>query len=605
MSSSESKLPAVAVNDELLSNTRANLTRVYDSMNGLDQVYEEIKRRAAVTHPQLTIASLIDKEDKDLVSGSYVLSGAFTKEAWDKSVSSAIKDATKNTKSQTDDWVLGTSFVHDLTQQKSGSEIRNNLTERYKTEYVQEWQKFMQGVSLKEFASLKEAVSSMNRLGDPAASPIGKLMNVLYEQTAWDNPRVLNDTLDQVKAGLWTRLKQWISSLFSSSVDIKVDASAPQTAMAAMGPIGKEFAGLHSLMRATDNKATVISKYLEALSKVRARFYNMQTKSDSGTGSRKLMEDTLQNTGELADAFKLVNDEILLSQTKVAINTLRPLLVRPIMHSFGALVPEAEKEINQQWSAQVYQPFNSGLAGKYPFTSSSGIEATPAEIAKIFGAEGEIAKFSKDTLGVLVKRYANVLKPDTWADMGLRLRPELLSGFPMWVSVGGGSGAAAAGGASGANQTVFQILPIAAPGLSEYTVEIDGQQLRYRNTQAVWTNFVRGSGASAPGVRITGVTLEGKQVQLLAEPGPSGVEKMFDKGSPVAGTDGTTKLTWSGDGQSVSVQLKVITNPTAPSHSGGGRTLGSSGDLRGLSLPLYVVGTSSTAPAAASSGVVP
>ena len=33
------------------------------------------------------------------------------------------------------------------------------------------------------------------------------------------------------------------------------------------------------------------------------------------------------------------------------------------------------------------------------------------------------------------------------------------------------------------------VLPAGAPGLLEYTLEIDGQTLRYRNMAAAWTNF--------------------------------------------------------------------------------------------------------------------
>jgi type VI protein secretion system component VasK len=76
---------------------------------------------------------------------------------------------------------------------------------------------------------------------------------------------------------------------------------------------------------------------------------------------------------------------------------------------------------------------------------------------------------------------------------------------------------------------------------------------------------------------------------MLSEPGASGVEKMFDKGHPKANADGSTQLTWEGEGQSVNVQLRMITNPGVPSRVGGGRTLASSG-LPGLLLPLKVVG---------------
>ena len=56
------------------------------------------------------------------------------------------------------------------------------------------------------------------------------------------------------------------------------------------------------------------------------------------------------------------------------------------------------------------EPFQRSLAPKYPFDKASRVEAGPAEIAKIFGPEGAIAKFGTDTLGPLVVRRGDTVR---------------------------------------------------------------------------------------------------------------------------------------------------------------------------------------------------
>jgi type VI secretion system protein ImpL len=70
---------------------------------------------------------------------------------------------------------------------------------------------------------------------------------------------------------------------------------------------------------------------------------------------------------------------------------------------------------------------------------------------------------------------------------------------------------------------VFQLQAQPAPGTTEYTIEIDGQQLRYRNTPPVWTNMVYPAPQGVPGARISAVTFDGRTVELFNEPGQFGL----------------------------------------------------------------------------------
>ncbi|HSW04153.1 type VI secretion system membrane subunit TssM [Aquabacterium sp.] len=603
--------PTIDSNFTLVDQTRVNLRRVMRGMPARERVYAEVKARASTRFAQVTVANIVGETGRQTIAGSVVIPGTFTREAWDSYIEKAFKEAAAG-ELQSTDWVLQTAARDDLTLEGSPDQIRKSLTELYKTEYVREWQRFMQGIAVVEFGSFEAAVRHMNRLGDAADSPVKRLLDVLYDQTSWDNPAILNQRLGQVQRGFIDWFKQSILRQAPSRVEVKVDISGGDKGVA-MGPIGREFAALSRIMAPRDSNPPLINDYLKALGGVRSRFNQIKTQGDPGPAARKLMASTLEGSNsELVDAVKLVEEQMLTGMSDSARATLRPLLLRPLMQSFAVLVAPAETEVNRAWVAQVHEPFLRSLAAKYPFDANSRIEAVPQEIAKVFGPDGAVAKFANDALGPLVVRRGDSIAPRGWLDMHMRLRPEFSTQFASWVapldgaagtSSAGSSGAGngGGGGAGAAAQTSFQILPQGAPSLTEYTIEIDGQVLRYRNNAPVWTPFVWPNPAGAPGARITGVTLDGRVIELLNVPGRFGLQRMFETAERKKLADGSNELSWAQGPQSVTIVLRVISQPgaTAPAQGGGAATpVAGAAGLRGLRLPAMVAGGDDTVAAA-------
>ena len=600
--------PVLQNNVTLVEQTRENLNRVVRGMPARERVYAEVRARAATRYPPMTVARIVAEAGRDSVAGSYAVSGAFTREAWLDYIEPAFKDAAK-TELQSVDWVLKTRAQDDLTLEGSPEQIRKSLTDLYKADYVREWQRFAQGITIAEFGSFDGAVARMNQLGDPSNSPIKKLITTLFDQTSWDNPTAVNERIAKAQAGLFDRLKQAVLGQTPSPVELKVDLQAGKAEIP-MGPVGREFAALNRITMTRDSEPSLLGSYLQTLGKVRSRFNQIKTQGDAGPAARKLMASTFEGANsELSDALKFVDEQMLVGMTDSARATLRPLLVRPLIQSFTVIIGPTETEINRLWAAKVREPFERSLATKYPFDANSKMEAAPQEIAKVFGPSGAIAAFTDEALAALVLRRGDTITPRTWAALGLRLRPEFSSGFAGWVAplegaaaaagAGGASGSGAAGGAAGgeaaASQTTFQVLPIGSPGLVEYTLEIDGQVLRYRNAAPAWTNFVWPNPSSAPGVRIVGVTAAGRSIEILNEPGRFGLTRMFEVAQRKKLPDGTNELSWSQEGQTVSLQLRVISQPGAASgpRSAGAGTAAppvAASNLKGLRLPALVVG---------------
>jgi type VI secretion system protein ImpL len=578
--------PTIDVKLVLADRMRENLRHVVRGMAARDRVYAEIKARASTRFPAMTVARIVGDEGKGMLAGSYAIPGTFTRKAWEQYVKPAFKDAA-NKELQTTDWVLKTSVRDDLSLEGSPEQIEKTLTDMYKNEYVQEWQKFLLGITVSDFKGFDDAVERMNLLGDPERSPLAKVMQTTFRETSWDNPSLANAGLKNAQRGIVAWFKRVILRRTPARVNVNIDSSGHRTEVP-MGPIGREFAGIGALMVTHGSSdASLYKGYLEALSKVRTRFNQMKNAGDPGPASRQLMQQTLEGSGsELSDALKYVDEQMLTGMSDAARSAVRPLLVRPLMMAFAVTVKPTEAELNKTWRAQVYEPFQHILAEKYPFAPHGAVEATVPEIGQIFGPNGAIAKFVQTTMGPLVVRRGDTLTARTWADMGIDLQPDFASQFPRYVAPL--AGGATAGGAGSGVETTFQIKPRLVSGLSEYTIQIDGQVLRYRMGTQEWNNFVWPSPQGQPGARITAVTYDGRVVEVVNYPGRYGLEKLINSAKRTRRADGSFQLSWTGGGETVSIDLRIVSNAAAGGSDAGGAPTRPS--FLGLQLPQTVAG---------------
>jgi type VI secretion system protein ImpL len=582
--------PQLTAKLSLVDTARENLRRVVRGTPARERVYADIKARAGTRFAAVTVARIVGEQDQALVVGSVAVAGAFTRDAWEKFVSGAIKDAS-NKELQSSDWVLKTAVKDDLTLEGSPEQIQKSLTELYKAEYTREWLKFVQGVTISELGSFEGSVRAMNRLGDPQTSPLAKLLTAIYQETSWDNPSAARANMARVETGLLAWFKQSILQRAPSEArniaDLPPDAARPRSGEApAMGPIGREFAGVAKLVGLREKEASLMSGYLDNLSRLRGRLNTLKNQGDPGPGAKQFMQQTLEGSGsELSDALKFVDEQMLVGMSDSQKVALRPILVRPLIQTFAVIVMPSELELNKTWRAQVLDPFQRSLAGKAPFAAGAA-EASAAEIGQVFGPDGAIAKFVSTSMGPLVVRRGDMLAARTWADIGITLAPQAVASFPGWIAPLAANGVAAAG-----PQTVFQLLPAQTPGVAEFTVEIDGQQMRYRNTTPAWSNMVHPGPQGMQGARISAVTADGRTVDLLNEPGPQGLKKMIELATRKRKDGGVFELRWSSGPVTVALDLKIVSNTDGQSAAPGQ-------GFRGLRLPPNIVGRELGAPAA-------
>ncbi|MFZ3290008.1 MAG: type VI secretion system membrane subunit TssM [Telluria sp.] len=577
--------PQVSLKLGLLDTARENLRRVVRGTPALERVYADIKARAATRFPAVTVARIVGPQDQALIVGSHAVSGSFTRDAWEKFALGAFREAA-NKELHSADWVLKTESRDDLTLERSPEQIQKSLVELYKTEYAKEWLKFVQGITISQLNGFEGSVQAMNRLGDPQNSPIAKLLRTIDQETSWDNPGAVRAERGKVEKGVLAWISETVLRRAPSQARGMVDLNADPSkgGAQAMGPIGREFAGLARLVGVTEKNASLMSGYLDALSRLRTRLNQLKNQGDPGPGAKQFMQQTLEGTGsELADALKYVDEQMLTGMTDVQKQALRPILVRPLIQTFAVIVLPSESELNKTWLVQVVEPFRQSLATKYPFAPASRVEASNAEIGQFFGPEGVVAKFVTTSMGPLVVRRGDVLAPRTWADIGITLAPQAVAGFPGWIAPLSANGVAAGSGP----QTVFQLQALPAPGTLEYTVEIDGQQLRYRNTPPAWTNMVHPGPGAVQGARISAVTFDGRTVELFNQAGQFGLKRMIDAAASKRKDGGVFELRWASGAVAVALDLKIVSSADA---SGSGEASARGRGFHGLRLPETIVG---------------
>ena len=578
----------------LVDQSRDNLRRVVRGMPARERVYADVRARAATRYPSMTVARIVGEQDKELVLGSYAIAGTFTRDAWENFVQDAFKIAASG-ELQSADWVLNTASSNDLTLEGSPEQIQKTLVDLYKTDYAREWQRFLQSVTIRELATFDNASAAMNRLGDPQGSPINKLVMTVYRETSWDNPSALGADMLRAQGGVVAWFKEKLlrqtpseirNALPSNSVAVATTATG---AAPAMGPVGREFAGVARLVgQERDNSP--MRGYLDALSKLRSRFNQIKNQGDTGPGAKQFMQQTLDGSGsELADALKYVDEQMLVGMGDGQKAALRPLLVRPLMQSFAVIIRPTEGEINKVWLAQVLTPFQQTLAIKYPFATESRTEASDADIGLVFGPDGAIAKFFNTTIGPLVVRRGDALSAKTWADMGITIAAPVMASFPGWVAPLGAAGVATVA-AAGEPQTMFDLQALGAPGAVEYTIEIDGQALRWRGQAQPWVHMAWPNPHGEPGSRITAITPEGRTVTLLNEPGHFGLKKMIESAHRKRKDDGAFELTWESAGVTVVANLKIIETGPAVVPAVATATQAPGQGFRRLKLPDTIVG---------------
>lgn len=571
------EFPRMESDPNLVDQTRQILMAVSTGIPARDRVYNEIKMRASVRFPAVTIKQIAGESGQNSMLGSYALPGIFTYQAWNDYVKGAIEQAAASP-TDSKDWVLNMAQSDDLTFSGSPEQIRRQLTALYKQEYIAEWRKFLNGVHYAKGADFQQQAKHIDILGEPENSPIRAVFSRAATETSWDNPAVQAEL-----AAPETGFMAWFKRKFLNSDEAKL--AQQNASSAAQGVISKEFQLFYQIVRKRDDQQnkSMLDEYMLSLSQVRSKFNDLRSAGDIGPASMALAKQTINDQNSVFNtAQKFVDEKMSVGLNEADNQLLQKLLTAPLTQSFETVLTPAQDEINKLWTMQAYQPFTANLANKYPFNSSAAVQATSNEINQIFGESGSIARFVKEYLDPLVIRRGYTLTSKTWQDLGIGINPQFAANFQSYVAPSNGMATGELNqpaAAAPANQSNFQFYPLENPQLLSYTIDIDGQRMVFENGVQQWVNFVWPNKGAIPGARITAIDLEGKTHTVLDEPGEYGINRLIE-GAQRTQQGNAFEMLWRSR-QDAKVFVKVNFRLVSGNASGG---IGANPGYKGMAL---------------------
>jgi type VI secretion system protein ImpL len=303
-----------------------------------------------------------------------------------------------------------------------------------------------------------------------------------------------------------------------------LNSGTPTTTLpgAQLGPVGQRFAPIAELVGAPGGASAPLNAYLDLLNKVRAKLSGVAASGEPGPGARVLVQSTLAGSGsELAETLQYVDTTLLGRMNETSKEAVRPLLVRPLMESFLALVGPTEDHLNGIWQQQVLIPWNS-LATKYPFADSSN-EAPMTEISRFLKpGEGTLARFVDKELGAIIIKRGEVYAARTWGAQGVGLSSNFLNAISRLTDAGNAL-------LQEGESCKFELQPVPTPGLTDILMEVDGQKLLYRMGPQTWTTLSWPGQTSSQGARLQVTSFVGATAQICNFPGRLGLLRLLDQ----------------------------------------------------------------------------
>ena len=448
----------------VVSGARQTLLSLNGVEHGDETIYQSILQQAAEKYPARTASSLLPGVDsRGLFQLPGTISGAYTREAWEGYVNGAI-DAADPKQGSEALWVMGAEAARS-----EGSLLKTRLRQRYFADYATTWQSWFNGMRWQSANSLPSAVEQLSTYADPQRSPLLALISLIqYQGQAGAAEKSLaSDLLDKTRA------------LVGKTTD-----KPPAKAQNMTDPLARAFGPLLMLATPDDGKSSnntvSLARYLESVTSVRLKLQQLASAPNPDAASRQLAQALFKGEQNALAHGQEYAAMLAASMGAEWAGFAQQLFVSPLDSANQVVMLPAASDINDLWRRSVFLPWGSKLAGRFPFNATDNETSIPVLTGFLAPEQGAIARFLGNTLaGALVQ------EGDQWLPS-----PSLVNAAPFDAdflnAVNVLSHLASVLYAEGDAGYQFELRPVAMPGLTETTLMIDGQELKYFNQRETW-----------------------------------------------------------------------------------------------------------------------
>jgi type VI secretion system protein ImpL len=285
------------------------------------------------------------------------------------------------------------------------------------------------------------------------------------------------------------------------------------------------------------------AQYIESLGKVQAKLESLfgaggqweQVKAYIGMIATNISGDEFQ------DAYRLTARINQMCNTR-STQPISPLLEQPLRQAWAATLRDAGSRLDGLWRTRIAESFKRDVESRFPFNANG--EDLPLSLLSQFLApgEGSIWAFHENELKTFLSPEENRWIPATLIHAQVDFSPAFLNFLENANAL-----RRAFYGSGGMEPSVrFDLTPQAVPGVTESLLEIDGQQLLYRNERSLPTAFTWPGTEGAPQSRISiAVTGTGERPGISTIDGEWGFFRLLRRARLVPQSQTTFNVTWS------------------------------------------------------------
>lgn len=352
--------------ERVVISSRRALNRVPLATLELERIVDQANRE----YPDLTLGDIVGAVPS-MRAGKRVR-GAYTRLAWEEWIQARMDSAFQGSEA----WVLN----RDSRENEEAN--RAELRTRYYQQYIQEWTDFLYSVRVEEPVDMDQTERLLESLVRGKPAPVGKLFRSLAH----------NVHLETAKTSSGGALAALISRTFD-----KGESQAPSNQLLdnksgefEMLPqdVEKHFSPILAFVTKTttsddkEEKLTQLDSYQDQLTLVLNTLLEVRDKPNE---AGLLIE-------KIASSRK--NVELLIKSQEGGQALFEQILLPPLKQVRTVIFKGVSEKKSQQWCDDVFTPFMSMMAKRYPFTRDSLLDAPLPELAQfLHPSNGVVKKF--------------------------------------------------------------------------------------------------------------------------------------------------------------------------------------------------------------------
>lgn len=513
------KAPAIERDDQLVAQARADLKSFLVNQSPADREYLRLRLLAEQQFPPLTLNDILPESSQSVIYAGEAVPAFFTHRVWDEFVRPELAKTLASDIEVERDWVLEGDSSLDEVQGKA--EFARHVLGRYKSDYIQAWERFLADVGIRRFDDLAASRTHLTQLSDYQRSPLKILLQVVNDNTRWDSPEAKQrqaeraaaegESSDAESEGFWKGTLDWVSGgETADKVALLTDMPPIHDGLLAyhFEPVGNLF----STESGAEGDSNHMDEYLLLLRQLKARLDSLE-RGDLGKRTKQLMEDVIAgNPNEISAARDYVAANIDTSRDEL-VQSVQRLFRDPVEFSVGSLDGPIAEQLAAAWGDQIAAPWRSMVSGRYPVSDSSN-EASVRDLRRFVDPQsGLLVTFDEQEVGNL---------DEAGGDGEPLVDPSITATIAEGTNVGRVLESLAD------VENGFEIMVEPASNFTSIELTLDGQQQRYRNGPQSWQRFTWPGDERQAGARLEVVTYGGQRVTVFDYPSRWGLLKLID-----------------------------------------------------------------------------